>query len=135
MPGIEAISGLVPIHLHLRKIDGRFLLRKLKSPLIDVDNKYNEFFPSFSFFNKEFKPGNRLIDFFPDHFSFHFCSPNLKKHIEKLDEITFRMSPNPSLTIVVSDTSCYDSMLKVLSKELTLVLSDTRELDKVPNTK
>ena len=31
--------------------------------------------------------------------------------------------------------SCYDSMLKVLSKELTLVLSDTRELDRVPNTK
>jgi len=29
----------------------------------------------------------------------------------------------------------YDSMLKVLSKELTLVLSDTRELDRVPNTK
>ena len=31
--------------------------------------------------------------------------------------------------------SCYDSMLKVLSKELTLVLSDTRELDKVPSIK
>ena len=30
---------------------------------------------------------------------------------------------------------CYDSMLKVLSKELTLVLSDTREFDRVPNTK
>ena len=30
---------------------------------------------------------------------------------------------------------CYDSILKVLSKELTLVLSDTRELDRVPNTK
>jgi len=29
---------------------------------------------------------------------------------------------------------CYDSMLKVLSKELTLVLSDTRELDRVPST-
>ena len=26
-------------------------------------------------------------------------------------------------------------MLKVLSKELTLVLSNTRELDRVPNTK
>ena len=26
-------------------------------------------------------------------------------------------------------------MLKVLSKELTLVLSDIRELDRVPNTK
>ena len=30
---------------------------------------------------------------------------------------------------------CYDSMLKVLSKELTLILSDTRELDRVLNTK
>ena len=30
---------------------------------------------------------------------------------------------------------CYDSMPKVLSKELTLVLSDTRELDRVPKTK
>jgi len=29
---------------------------------------------------------------------------------------------------------CYDSMLKVLSKELTLVLSNTRELDRVPST-
>ena len=30
---------------------------------------------------------------------------------------------------------CYDSKLKDLSNELTLVLSDTRELDRVPNTK
>jgi len=30
---------------------------------------------------------------------------------------------------------CYDSMLKGLSKELTLVLSDTRELDRVLSTK
>jgi len=32
------------------------------------------------------------------------------------------------------DKECYDSMLKGLSKELTLVLSDTRELDRVPST-
>ena len=143
IPGIEAMSGLVPIHLHLRKLYSQFLLHEssllsnhivsnilssnkmqerschissidyltakqriwLKSPLINVDNKHNEFFPSFSFFNKEFEPGNRLIDLFSDHFSFHFCSPNLKKHIEKLDKIAFRMSSNPSSTIVVSDAS------------------------------
>jgi len=29
---------------------------------------------------------------------------------------------------------CYDSKLKGLSDELTLVLSDTRELDRVPST-
>ncbi len=33
------------------------------------------------------------------------------------------------------DNYCYDSKLKVLSNELTLVLRDTRELDRVPNTK
>jgi len=32
-------------------------------------------------------------------------------------------------------SKCYDSMLKGLSKELTLILSDTRELDRVPSTK
>ena len=31
--------------------------------------------------------------------------------------------------------SCYDSRLKVLSQETTLVLSNTRELDRVPSTK
>ena len=30
---------------------------------------------------------------------------------------------------------CYDSKLKGLSNELTFVLSNTRELDRVPNTK
>ena len=35
---------------------------------------------------------------------------------------------------VAVQSTCYDSMPKVLSKELTLVLSDTRELDRVPST-
>jgi len=43
------------------------------------------------------------------------------------------MIKNNYLLPLISD--CYDSMLKGLSKELTLVLSDTRELDRVPNTK
>ena len=32
-------------------------------------------------------------------------------------------------------TICYESMLKGLSKEATLVLSNTRELNRVPSTK
>jgi len=36
---------------------------------------------------------------------------------------------------VVNVSNCYDSKLKGLSNELTLVLSDTRELDRVPSTK
>ena len=33
------------------------------------------------------------------------------------------------------ETMCYDLRLKVLSDRTTLVLSDTRELDRVPKTK
>ena len=61
---------------------------KLKLPFIDTDDKHNKFFPSFSFFNNDFKPGK-----------------------------------------------CYESKLKGLSNETTLVLSNTRELDRVPDTK
>jgi len=32
-------------------------------------------------------------------------------------------------------SNCYDLKLKVLSNKTTLVLSNTRELDRVPNTK
>jgi len=101
---IEAISGLIPIHLYLKKLYSRFLLRNsslpsnhiiksilssdgstehtshslffdnltpkqrlhLNSSLIDMDNSCNELLPSFSFFDKEFNPGNQLIDSFPD---------------------------------------------------------------------
>ena len=100
--GIEAISGLVPIYLHLKKLYNRFLLRGssllsnhiiisilstdgsykhipynifidnltskqrlcLNSPFINMDYRCNKLFPSFSAFNKEFNPGNQLIDFF-----------------------------------------------------------------------
>ena len=39
-----------------------------------------------------------------------------------------------SMIRIMGEDWCYDSMLKVSSKELTLVLSDTRELDRVPST-
>ena len=32
-------------------------------------------------------------------------------------------------------TYCYDSKLTVLSNETTLILSNTRELDRIPSTK
>ena len=77
----------------------------LKSMFIDVNNRCNGLLPSFSFFNEEFKPGNHLIDSFSDQFSFYLHSPNIKKHMEKLDDIVFRASLNSYSSIVVSNTS------------------------------
>ena len=151
--GTEAIARLVSIHLHLKKLYGRFLLQQtsllsnyithsilssyrlqeqnchnasidhlmakqriqLKLPLINVDNKCNKFFPSFSFFNEEFKLGNHLVDIFPDHFSFHSCLSNIKKHIKNLNEITFRVSSDPFSTIIVSDTSIKNQVATFIS--------------------
>jgi len=69
-----------------------------------MNNKYNKFSPLFYFFNEEFKPGNHFIDLFSNYFSFHSYSPNVKKHIEKLDDKAFRALSNPSSIIVISDT-------------------------------
>ena len=141
--GVKAISGLVPIYIHLKKLYRRFLLREasllsnhiissiltldrsnipnchnisinlltpkqrlyMKSTLINTDNKHNELTPSFSVFNEEFRLGNCLIDPFSNRFSFHLCSLNIKKHMEELNDTTFRVSSNMSSSIIISDTS------------------------------
>ena len=43
----------------------------IKGHIINMDNRFNEIFPSFDPLNPEFCPGNRIIDNFSNHFSFH----------------------------------------------------------------
>jgi len=43
--------------------------------------------------------------------------------------------PKLKIHMTTKSPSCYDLKLKVLSNKITLVLSNTRELDRVPNTK
>ena len=88
---------------------------QLKLPLIDVNKKHNQFFPSFCFFNEEFKPGNCIVDIFPDQFSFHPHLMNVKKHMKNLDEVTFKASSNPSSTIVISDASIKNQVATSIS--------------------
>jgi len=150
---IKAIVGLLSIHLHLRKLFGRFLLQqsslpsnhiihsilssnelqehkshivsidhlmakqrmKLKLPLIDVDDKCNEFFPSFSIFNDEFNPGKCIIDIFSDCYSFHPCTLNIKKHMKNLKETTIRASSDPFLSIIVLNASIKNQVATSIS--------------------
>jgi len=48
---------------------------------------------------------------------------------------TLDTSINNDIATSISHTYCYGSRLKELSPEATLVLSNTRELDRVSNTK
>jgi len=157
---VEAIAGLVPIHLHLKKLYGRFLLQQssllsnhiiysilslkeiqehkshnvsidhltakqrsqLKSSIIDVDDKSNQCFPSFSFFNKKFKPGNCITDTFLDYFSFYPHSLDIKEHFKKLEEIILRASSDPFSTIVMLDVS--------IKNQVTTSISHIHSFDK-----
>jgi len=88
---------------------------KLKLPLIDVNDKYNKFFPSFLFFNDEFIPGKHLIDTFSDCYSFHSCTLNIQNHIKNLEETTIRASSNPFSSIVVSDADIKNQIVTSIS--------------------
>ena len=55
--------------------------------------------------------------------------------IAKFTSISTLYSVSVSKQSYCNRAKCYDSKLKVLSNETTLVLSNTRELDRVPSTK
>jgi len=72
---------------------------KIKGPVVNMDNRFNEVFPSFDLFNKKFTLGHHLIDIFLNCFSFHTLSKqsdkNLRAHIQSLDNIALTFSLDP----------------------------------------
>ena len=81
----------------------------LKSHMVDIDNRFNEVFPAFNPINSEFHPGNRIVDLFPNHFSFHLFSGSsdhsFKSCIQQLDTLAIKSSSSLSDTLVITDTS------------------------------
>ena len=54
----------------------------IKGSVVDMNNKINEIFSSFDLFNKKFSSRDRLIDVFPNHFSFYFTNRQSEKSIK-----------------------------------------------------
>jgi len=74
-----------------------------------MDNRFNEVFPLFDLFNKEFSPGSHFINIFHSCFLFH-CSnkqsdQGIKSHICLLNNITIKSSSDPSYALIVSNAS------------------------------
>ena len=92
---------------------------KIKGLVVDMDNRFNEVFSSFDPFNKEFAPGCHLIDVFSNHFFFHTSSrqrnKSLNAHIQALDNIALTFSSDPSITLMVSDTSIKNQVTTSIS--------------------
>ena len=87
----------------------------IKGHLVNMDNKFNEVFPSFDPINPEFQPGNRIIDSFPNHFSFHLFSKSnnylFKKHIQQLNNLVIESSNSPTNALVVIDASVKNNIV------------------------
>ena len=87
----------------------------IKGYIINMNNRFNEVFPSFDSLNPEFQPGNRIIDHFFNHFSFHLFNKSnnhlFKNHIQQLDNIAFESSNTPSNALVITDASIINNIV------------------------
>ena len=81
----------------------------IKGPLVNIDNRFNKVFPSFSPFNYEFSLENKLIDVFPNCFSFYSLNRknnyDTKSHLQCLNNITIQVLSDLLSTVVVTDRS------------------------------
>ena len=84
-----------------------------KGHLINSNNKLYGVFPAFSLFHLKFNPGSRIVDLFPDRFSFNLASreKNNEKRSQQLDKMTLQSSSSPHIAIVVTDASVKKTLL------------------------
>jgi len=79
-----------------------------------MENWFNKVFPSFDSLNPEFKPGNRIIDCFSNHFFFYLFRKNLdylfKSYIQQLNNLAIESSNTPSNALLVTDASVKNNM-------------------------
>ena len=79
----------------------------IKSHLVDMVNKCNGIFSSFTPFHSEFSHSHRIIDNFSDWFLFnlHNKQKNNKSHTQQLNNMIIESSNSPSTVIIVTDAS------------------------------
>jgi len=65
---------------------------KLKSSITDINLRLNQIIPSFDCFNQEFVPGARVIDIFPERFSFHSVKRTDSVHFNTLNKASMRLN-------------------------------------------
>jgi len=91
----------------------------VKGSIVDTNNKLNRVFFLFNPFGFKFPPGDRLINIFPSHFSFHSINRKSEEgriaHICKLNKLTLQASANSKTAIVVSDVSIKNQITALIA--------------------
>jgi len=88
----------------------------VKGHLIDSNNKLYEIFPLFSPLHLELLSGFRIVNNFPEQFSFNLASKkNDKLHFQQLDKMVLQSSSSPSMAIIVIDASIKNDIATSIS--------------------
>ena len=109
-----------------------------------MDNRFNKVFSAFDLINPELQPGNRVIDTFSNHFSFHTFSrkndPSFKSRLQQLDALVIESSTSSSTALVITDMSvknnvalfiahihvCNKPVVKVLHNAVNITSSEAK---------
>ena len=89
----------------------------VKGHLVDSNDKAYGIFPSFSPLHLELSLGSRIIDNFPNHFSFNLSirNKNKKTWCQQLDNMVLEASLSNSTAIVISDASIKNNIATSIS--------------------
>ena len=89
----------------------------IKSHLVDMDNRFNRIFPSFTPLHSELSPGHRVIDNFSDQlvFNLHGKQNGNKTCTQQLDNTIIKLLNSFSTTIVVTDASIKNNIATSIS--------------------
>jgi len=104
-------------YLSLKNITTKQQL-KIKSSIIDANNHLNGIFPVFDTLYYKLSPSLRLIDNFPNCFSFHLANCRDKKskeaHLCKLDKIFKNALTDPNTIIVISNANIKNHIVTLI---------------------
>ena len=116
---MDDLSSL-PIHQHPASLNNLTSCQRslIKGYLVNSNNKVYGIFPSFSPLHLEFFSGSRIIDNFPDRFSFNLSNKKEKNDticFQQLDDLVLESSSSLSTAIVVMDVSIKNNIATSIS--------------------
>jgi len=113
---MDNLSSL-PIYQHPASLNNLTSRQRslIKGYLVNSNNKVYGIFPSFSPLHLEFFSGSRIINNFPDCFSFNLSKKNDTICFQQLDDLVLELSSSLSTAIVVMDVSIKNNIATSIS--------------------
>ncbi|CAA7258924.1 unnamed protein product [Cyclocybe aegerita] len=125
--GLEALAGLIPVHLMLKKL-ATPMRGKVKSTVMEVDERVHTLTESFEPFAPKARPGDRLLDRYADHLHFDERDPGQDRR-PYLDELIVRARADP-LTVLAATNGSVPQSNQYQAASAAIIYKGHRELER-----